>query len=232
MSAIIERWRNVVRRLGQEEGWAAGHSEVPPSFFHLFRPSGEGLQEVFQDVAHGEEILERLREIYRIAGEGDGLYFIVRKPEVVPKARLVHLAEQHVASMAEIVRASGASAGGWKDVLDPLIENQVRIDVVQTLPPGPSEKEWEDLNGALYEVTGDFVGSLTPAPSDATLLSDALYYMACRYELVHHVLWPLYREATPVREPFQAWFRLWTLGAGLRFEDPNLCRVYSPGGSA
>lgn len=130
--------------------------------------------------------------------------------------------------MAEIVRAAGASSGGWKEVLEPLTENKIRVDVVQAPSPEPSGKESEDLNGALYEVTGDFVTNLDPAPSDASLLYDALYYIAGRYELVHQVLWPLYRKATPVREPFQPWFRLWTLGAELRFDEGNLCRLYVP----
>lgn len=130
--------------------------------------------------------------------------------------------------MDEIVRAS--SHGGWKEVLAPLIEGKIRVDVVQAPPPDPTRTE--DLNGALYEVTGDYMRSLDPAPSEAMLLDDALYYMACRYELVHHVLWPLYHNATPVREPFEPRYRLWTFGAELHFEDPHLCRVYSPGGSA
>ncbi len=208
--------------------WRAGIDEVPPFFLHHFRPAGEGLREVFQGVAHGEEILERLMEVYRIAGEGDGMYFQVRKPAVVPPSELSLLAEQHLARMTEIVREYPAA--GWQDVLAPLVEGKIRVEVVQARFPDKGLPE--DLNGALYEVAGDYVRSLEHAPSDATLLDDALYYMACRYDVVRHVLWPLYRNATSIREPFQPSYRLWTLGAELWFEDPTLCRVYSPGGNA
>ena len=54
---------------------------------------------------------------------------------------------------------------------------------------------------------------------DALLLEDSLYYIACKYEMVHYALWPLYRNATPVQDPFQAWFDLWVLGAESRFEE-------------
>ncbi len=228
VDGILERWRTVLNRLAQEEAWKADDPEVPPFFLHSFRPSGEGLEDVFRGVAQGEEILERLMEVYRIAGEGDGMYFQVRKPAVASRSQLVSLAEQHLARMTEIVREYPAK--GWQDVLAPLVERKIQVDVVQAQDPDKGRSE--DLNAALYEVTCDYVRRLEAAPSDALLLRNALYYIACRYDLAHHVLWPLYRSATPVREPFQPSYQLWTLGAELWFEEPNLCRVYSPAGSA
>jgi hypothetical protein len=233
MSTILNKWRSVINRLAEEEDhWKAASDEVPPSFFHYFRPLGKGLDEVFQDVAYGEEIFARLKEVYDVAGDGQhgdryDMYFIVRKPRIVTQGQLILLAEQHLERMAELVCQYDEAAKSWGDILKPLKERSISVCVTQSSPPKQSPTDYENLNAALYEVTGDFVRGLTPVKSDALLLRDALYYIACRYELVFYVIWPLYRNATTLKEPFRPWFQLWKLGADLQFEE-NTCRVYVP----
>jgi hypothetical protein len=44
------------------------------------------------------------------------------------------------------------------------------------------------------------------------------------------ILWPLYKDATPIEEPFRPYFDLWRHGAGFRFIDEQTVRVYVPEG--
>ena len=61
-------------------------------------------------------------------------------------------------------------------------------------------------------------------------MGEGLYTIACDYNLQRHILWPLYKDATPIEEPFRPYFDLWRHGAGFRFIDEQAVRVYVPEG--
>jgi len=54
--------------------------------------------------------------------------------------------------------------------------------------------------------------------------------VACDYNLQYHILWPLYRQATTIEEPFRPYFDLWKHGSGYRFAGKEAVRVYVPAG--
>jgi hypothetical protein len=63
--------------------------------------------------------------------------------------------------------------------------------------------------------------------SHASLMDEALYTIACDYNLAYHILWPLYRHLSDIDEPFAEYFELWKHGAGYRIEGDRV-RVYVP----
>ena len=72
--------------------------------------------------------------------------------------------------------------------------------------------------------------SLSPRESAAFLMGEAFWTIDCDHNLQYHILWPLYRHAAPIEEPFRHYFDLWKHGAGFRFADQQTVRVYVPEG--
>jgi hypothetical protein len=52
--------------------------------------------------------------------------------------------------------------------------------------------------------------------------------MACSYDLATYVLWPLYREAADLDDPFEPAVGLWAANAALRLQAPGRAEVLVP----
>ena len=208
MAGSVERWRSILNEIEGTEAWSIEDAEVNPRFFHAFRPDGRRLDEVFRGVHRGDEILERLRPVYAVAGHGlRDMYFIVRDPAPLIREKALNLGQAHVAAMRDIV---------------PTVPLRVEVS-----PGGPPEHHGE-LETTFYDGQCDYVRSLEPEKSDAVLLEEPLYHLACDYNLARYVLWPLYRKASGLQDPFGPYFELWMAGAAVRYEDPDVCRVWVP----
>jgi hypothetical protein len=202
-------------------------------FFQGFRPDGAGLEAVFEGVAHADELLPRLREVYEVTAEGgeDDAYFIVRKPRPLAASRAAELCREHLEKTAQM--AGELAAARKHEAADELRELLASLPVVEVKAgeePGPPDNESPE--GLIYEVSGDFVHHLrwdkTPLESHAHLLDEALYSLASDYNLARHILWPLYRHLTSITEPFAAYFELWKHGADYRFDSNDHVTVYVP----
>lgn len=225
---------------GQEEmmrRWKAmaGDTSLEPwdlenmaGFFQCFRPDGRDLPEVFEGVVGADEILPRLLEVYQATADGweangvyDG-YFIVRNPHPLSVSRATGLLRQHLERAAAIAEAIGC------DELAVLLGSPFRLETVEGQAPWPPGDNGSET--LIYEAIGDFMRSLTPRESDALLMEEGLYTLACDSNLQHHILWPLYRHDTTVEEPFQPYFDLWKHGARYRLASEHTARVYVPKG--
>jgi len=206
MAGSVERWRSILNQIEGAEAWSIEDAQVHPRFFHAFRPDGRRLDEVFRGIHRGDEILERLRRVYAVAGHDLGdMYFIVRNPAALSREKALNLGQAHVAAMRELA---------------PTV--RLRVEVSQGQAPDHHGR----LETDLYDARCDYVRTLEPEKSDALLLEEPLYHLACDYLLAHHLLWPLYRKASGLQDPFGPYFELWTAGAAVRYEDPDLCRVW------
>ena len=197
-------------------------------FFQRFRPDGAGVSEAFEGVEGADEILPRLLEVYEATADGwqrgetyDG-YFIVRNPAPLTAARATELLRLHLGRLAAMSEAVGC------DELTALLRAPLRIEAVEGETPWPPGDD--DPETLVYDVASEFMESLTPRQSAALLMGEGLYTIACDYNLQRHILWPLYRDATPIEEPFRPYFDLWRHGAGFRFIDERAVRVYVPEG--
>ena len=114
------------------------------------------------------------------------------------------------------------------DELTTLLRAPLGIEAVEGETPWPPGND--DPETLIYDVASEFVESLTPRQSAALLMSEGLYTIACDYNLQRYILWPLYKDATPIEEPFRPYFDLWRGGAGFRFIDEKAVRVYVPEG--
>jgi len=114
------------------------------------------------------------------------------------------------------------------DELASLLGCPLRVEVVEGAAPWPPGEDAPE--SLIAEATGEFMGSLTPLESDALSMREGLYTIACDYNLQYHRLWPLYRHASPIEEPFGPSFDLWEQGWGYRFTSEADVRVYVPEG--
>jgi hypothetical protein len=217
MAGSIDRWRRILNEVAGEEIWSPDDPEIPGMYFQAFRPDGLRLDEVFRGVHRGDEILPRLQRVFAVAGNAwtrpglEDWYFIVRNPSPASPARVMELAAAHLKALSDLV---------------PL--PRVRIDVEEGAAPKRDPGKFGDLEATILDGSGDFVRDLEPEKSDALLLKEPLYLLACDYGLARYVLWPLYRKASGLEDPFAPHFELWTLGAEVRYVDPDVCRVWVP----
>ena len=181
------------------------------------------MSKALEGVEGAAEILPRLLAIYRVTAsgwdEGDA-YFLVKNPMPLAREKGERLASTHLRKFVAIAKEVAAT-----DLLR-LLEPLPSIEVVEGQTPWPPSQD--DPETLFYEARADFMASLTPLPSDALLLDGAIYYLACDYFLRDHVLWPLYRQSAAVAEPFESYFELWTFGAGMRFVNDRLVKVFVP----
>jgi len=209
---LIARWRSIT----------GVTSEEMAGFFQAFRPLGVGLVDALQGVSLSGEIVPRLLEIYAATADGyrSDAYFIVRRPPPLSNDRAAQLAVDHCRRMEAISRRVQF------DKLAQLLQTyQCTELIVDNCPESAEESTLEDL---LDDAVTEFMFSMTPLDSQALLLSEAIYYIACDSYIRNHVLWPLYRHATAVCEPFEPYFDLWKYGAGVHFGSDKVLRVYVP----
>jgi hypothetical protein len=192
------------------------------AYFQRFRPHGLGVEKVFEGVERGDEILKRLLPCYEHTKESaeSHMYFIVLKPQVTTSDELIEILRTYFNSVTQMAIASDA----W-DVVNLL--GSVEIDTEKAEPP-PHSNQPEPGFSMIYDTVCDWIIDLKPVASDAILLKEAFYSMACDYELAGYIMWPIYRETTPILDPLAPCFELWIRGAEFRFTSDKSVTVYSP----
>ncbi|MBI2804774.1 MAG: hypothetical protein HYX68_07300 [Planctomycetes bacterium] len=193
-------------------------------FFDCFRPHGAGLEKVFADVVGGDEILQRVLRIYQSKETATAFgYFVIRRPIPATPERLVELTTQHLDKMLQI--AISFDDAWLARELEKVVEIKIKRETIsQKTRCDPDARE-----GYVYEVTGDWFRELEPMPSDALWMREAFYSIACDYNIARYLMWPLYRHATEIADPFAPYFELWTHGALPYFGEPGLVTVYVSG---
>jgi hypothetical protein len=192
-------------------------------YFQCFRPYGKGVDRVFAGIVGGDEIVQRLRQVYECTSDSSGPYFIVRRPAPADPERLVNLTTQHYLKIREMAGAIGhAELARELDALP-------RIEIKREGIPDRTRSDVFAPEASVYDAAGDWHSGLKPVRSDALLLHEAFYSIACDYKIAYHLMWPLYRHGTGIEEPFAAYFELWKLGALPFFEKPGLVIVYVTG---
>lgn len=196
----------------------------------LFRPDGEGLTGLFDELEQGVELARRLRLLYQATGEtprpggGRDAYFIVRDPPPLDP----ELAREHAVTwlrqLADLARVVGAD--DWLQYLEPL----PTIRVLEGIAPKQTKADLDTV--PLYRLLKrDAAGWTERLPGNqdiAAMLRPAFYFAACDWALRDHLLWPLHDEASELDDPFAAYFELWRHNAKLRAMGPGQLDVYLP----
>jgi len=194
-------------------------------FFQHFRPCGEGVEDVFEDVVLGDEISARIKTIYEATAEGydpRDMYFEVKSPPAMAETEIKALVGSHVRNLLAIAKIEHNET--VSSALDPLPKIELfNMDEVA------EEGDCESVESVIAEMCGDYLLGLSSVDSQALLLEEAFYSVASNYNLVCYLLWPLYRHAASINEPFEPIFELWRHGIRLQvLNDLSMIRVLVP----
>jgi hypothetical protein len=213
---VLARWKKLA---GDRSPGAWKDEEDVSGLLEQFRPGGEGIEAVFEGIERGDEVCARLREVYQATERGGvGLYFIP-VPAVTPeRAEVEALLHGHVGRLREMAAAlEDAEAMA-------VLETMPEVEWVEgELPQDEEGKEWEAY---LVDVRIDFtIDTIKAVRSHALLLEEALYMATTSPAVRDYVLWPLYRDSSPVEEPFGPEFELWKRGIEWAFRRPGTIAV-------
>jgi len=194
-------------------------------YFDFFRPDGAGVEKAFAGIVGGDEIVERLRLVFQATRESFQryLYFIVCRPLRATRKRLIELTIQHYEKIAQIARQAEALE------LVELFQSFPKVEVTTEPMPDRRQPDTNCPESWVYDIVGDWFSILDPIPSDALLMDEAFYSIACDYNIARYLMWPLYRNSTKIEEPFAPYFELWRHGAQAIFTEPGRVLVYLTG---
>ena len=191
----------------------------PPFFFHYFRPDGKGLEPYFSNYRYGSEIFSRVREVYEAtaAANLNYAYFIVENPKLLTKQQLIKLGEQYIRSMKTILA----------EMEEPEVLSAGSIAVTIIKGSCPETAHDNETAQDIYDIKGDYFRSFSTDSEFMHLhYCDCIYYMACSYDLVYHILWPLVSDQSKTEDLYAACFDLWKYGAEAVFSDPRTLCIY------
>ena len=221
---LLDRWKAIPAVAAHDEDeWEA---EPPGHLLHYFRPDGVGLEDIVAGMAHSDEVLSRLRQVFEAARNGrpGDMYFTIRKAPRIRAAELEALARQYLANVIAMAKLVGSRDAGFarrhRAAVTALAGRDVVVEVHAGVPPtldAPSKTH--PLQGFVYETATEFGHLHPPASEHAQLLAEPCYRLACSYELAHFVLWPTRGDGCPIADPFASYFELWRHGASIYFQD-------------
>lgn len=198
--------------------------------FQAFRPDPAPLEAVFEEVPGGDEVFERLEEVYAIAGDPrrpDGMkdaYFIVRRPQVSPADQLREMAEDFFRILGNLAFEQS------RDELAERLTPPPSVRVLEGKPPKhpKQEEEKSELMKAVTQVGPRVTESLIAKCEFASFVQRSLYFIACDGFLRDYILWPLVAEHSAVGDPFRSYFEIWKHGAKYRIFGNRQIDLYVP----
>jgi hypothetical protein len=223
-------FQNRCRSLGSFESDQELDATAMIGFFQRFRPDGQGLDGLFDDHPHGDQLQRRLDRVFAATGndrrEGGGrdAYFIVRDPPPISAELTEHHGQMWLESLRQIAaRLDSKSIVSW---LDPL----PRIRVLEGSPPKQPKGDLDTfplLRVIKVDVT-ELTNQLAMDCHVVSLLRDAYYYIACDSMLRDYLLWPAYSEALGTEDLLASYFELWRHGVKLRVFHDDMIDLYIP----
>ena len=218
------------RELARMDHDAVVDANAMIGFFQRFRPDGQGIIGLYDDLPHGEEYHRRLDRLYEACGEGrrpaagKDAYFIVRQPPPIsPDA-----AEAHAKAWLEALKRLAVRVGDdeLSKQLDPL--PQVRV-LIGTPPKQPkADLESFPLLSAIKVHASSITDGLATPCQVVSLLREAYYFTACDAMLRDYLLWPAYAELLGEPDPMSNYFELWRHGVKLRVFHDDKIDLYLP----
>lgn len=219
---LFKRWKSLVG----DDSPSRWDRDSLAGFFQCFRPEGAGIEQIFAGLGKADELVSRLRGVYRATAPGrseGAAYFVVDVPPALGKRRALDLGRQHLDALERIGHAaSDTELEGYAAA--------ARVEILECEAPERSRNpaDGPEAEIIVYETCCDWHSGLVANGHQAELLEEAYYYIACDYYLAWYLLWPIYRDSTTVQEPFSAYFELWRHGISVRFGDDRVMRLYVP----
>lgn len=228
--AAVEQLRNRCRQLSGLAADAACDADALVGMLQQFRPSGAGLERLFEGLPMGDALQQRLSQLYQVAGDatrpGGGLdaYFIVRKPAAMDPQWAERCAAQWVQAVVELARETE------HEELVQRLDPPPRIRVLQGVAPKQMRADLQTfpLYRALKVQAAELTQRLPANHAALELLRPAYYFAACDWALRDYLLWPAYAPQSRADDPFGPYFELWRHGAKVRILADDRIDIYLP----
>jgi hypothetical protein len=188
-------------------------------FFQRFRPSGEGLIEIYAGVEHGEEIARRIAAVMQVDGTSEGSLLSANKLMPVSGEEALALVKKlcdSVQSLAkeldddELAERFAASEfklrGGERQRFE---SNELTDETIDTL--------CQTLHSLIYE-----------SCAVASVLNKAIYELAGWTPMAFYIQWPVCAERYQTSDPLEPFFELWRQGAAWRVTENQVFEVFTP----
>ena len=196
----------------------------------MFRPDGENLRGLIGDLPYGEDLFERLRNVFQLAGDGRrptggrDAYFIVRSPRTMPVEQAEHHGTQWIKGLGDLAKAAGR-----REVAEQLA-SAPKLRILEGIPPKHPKlpQERSQLLDVIQKDCAQFTSELQDIDPHAELLRPAYYYMACDAMLRDYLMWPFYAAQTGLADPLRSYFALWSHGVKFRIFREDQIDLYLP----
>ena len=187
--------------------------------FQRFRPTGQGLEPLFEAIPLGEALLARLKHCYEATAENydeNDLYFIPRPARRCEPEQAIILLNAHFESLKDLAF---------------LMQEYDLVELFTKIDPKPIEREVvdhfmpvdESPDVWIDDLVTDFFTTVFPVESPLTLLHDAVYSMANDKLLQSYIMWPLYAPSATIDDPFSPYFELWKHGIAYVIPSEDMC---------
>lgn len=199
------------------------------SFFQVFRPDGNALRGLFDELDCGAALHQRLEQLFAIAGDdrrptgGRDAYFIVRNPAVIDPEELDDIAGAWLNGLRTI-----ALSLGIEEVAEMLAPTPT-IRILEGIPPKhpKDESEQSHLLQTIQSKVPRMVEQIDAGEFPA-LLRPAYYFTACDAMLRDYLMWPFYAQATGLDDPLAPYFQIWQHGVKYRIFGESQIDLYLP----
>lgn len=194
------------------------------------RPEGDGLEKLFESVPNGGELVERLKRVFKVTGDGrrpDGMvdaYFIVRDPAAIDPDHAEELAIQYWQNLFELAKETGLSE--LAEQFDTMPTVRVMEGKAPKHPRAAGEKS--SLLAAVQSAGPLLNQAELDASSHGRFLREAYYFIACDWKLRDYLMWPLIAHRTALDDPFHPYFVLWSHGIKYRIFNNRQIDIYLP----
>jgi len=151
-------------------------------------------------------------------------YFATDNSQILTENKIRTLAESYIQSMRNILQCMNNSSV--------LSTEKIAINIIKGRSPRGDmhyhiTNDNNNTHHAIYEIKGEYFNNFETNNEFIILHDcDCIYYMACDYDLVYYVLWPLFAEQSTIHNPYDAGFKLWQHGLEVVFIDKKTLNIY------
>ncbi|MEO0819454.1 MAG: hypothetical protein AAF074_03415 [Pseudomonadota bacterium] len=188
-------------------------------FYHRFRPNGNGLEEVFVGVDHGNAIVSRIKAVMKMDGTDKGMALECRAPKPIDDARAIALAKKAVANVKQL-----ATELDEEELSEMFKASEFELRSGQ-LSKYRQNSVTDERVSVMCDVVDDImIGS----DAAAAAMFEAAYTLAHDFPIAYYIQWPAVASEFKTEDPFKPFFDLWCHKIKWRFNKSNTVEVFTP----
>ena len=201
---------------GESGTWETDDLE---QFFHRFRPTGDGLGEIYDGVEHGDAVTQRIKAVMRMDGADTGMAVECRNPKPTDDAKALSLAKKAISNINKLAGELG----------DEELEEMFRPAGFEMKSGQLSKYRQNNLTHDRFCVMCEVAdGIMFDSKAAGAVMFEAAYTLAHNFPLAYNIQWPIYAADFKTKDPFKPFFDMWCQKVEWRFNKDNHVEVFTP----